>query len=262
MALLQRAEPASPATAMPRPSGRLTVEGLNYAPVGSPKMLLGNINFALQPGEVLGVIGPSGAGKSTLARLLVGIWRPINGVVRLDGADVFTWDRADFGRYVGYLPQDTELFAGTIRDNIARFRNDVPDEDVIRAAKLAGVHELILRLPAGYETQVGESGHTLSAGQRQRVGLARTMLGSPAFIVLDEPNASLDAEGENALLAALDSMKANGATVVIISHKPSIFRAADKMLVLREGRVELFGPRDQVMSRLMKPAEVRAVEAG
>ena len=157
---------------------------------------------------------------------------------------------------------DTELFAGTIRDNIARFRNDVPDEDVIRAAKLAGVHELILRLPAGYETQVGESGHTLSAGQRQRVGLARTMLGSPAFIVLDEPNASLDAEGENALLAALDSMKANGATVVIISHKPSIFRAADKMLVLREGRVELFGPRDQVMSRLMKPAEVRAVEAG
>ena len=262
MALLQRAEPASPATALPRPAGRLTVEGLNYAPVGSPKMLLGNINFALQPGEVLGVIGPSGAGKSTLARLLVGIWRPINGVVRLDGADVFTWDRADFGRYVGYLPQDTELFAGTIRDNIARFRNDVPDEDVIRAAKLAGVHELILRLPAGYETQVGESGHTLSAGQRQRVGLARTMLGSPAFIVLDEPNASLDAEGENALLAALDSMKANGATVVIISHKPSIFRAADKMLVLREGRVELFGPRDQVMSRLMKPAEVRAVEAG
>ena len=262
MALLQRAEPASPATALPRPAGRLTVEGLNYAPVGSPKMLLGNINFALQPGEDLGVIGPSGAGKSTLARLLVGIWRPINGVVRLDGADVFTWDRADFGRYVGYLPQDTELFAGTIRDNIARFRNDVPDEDVIRAAKLAGVHELILRLPAGYETQVGESGHTLSAGQRQRVGLARTMLGSPAFIVLDEPNASLDAEGENALLAALDSMKANGATVVIISHKPSIFRAADKMLVLREGRVELFGPRDQVMSRLMKPAEVRAVEAG
>jgi PrtD family type I secretion system ABC transporter len=262
MVLLQRAEPAPPATALPRPTGRLTVEGLNYAPPNSQKMLLGNINFQLGAGEVLGVIGPSGAGKSTLARLLVGIWRPINGVVRLDGADVFTWDRADFGRYVGYLPQDTELFAGSIRDNIARFRSDVSDEEVVTAARLAGVHELILKLPGGYETDVGDGGHTLSAGQRQRVGLARTMLGHPAFIVLDEPNAALDAEGENALLEALDAMKANGATVVIISHKPSIFRAADKMLVLRDGRVELFGPRDQVMNRLMKPTEVRAVEAG
>jgi PrtD family type I secretion system ABC transporter len=262
MLLLQRAEPSAPATALPRPVGRLTVEALNYAPAGSSKMLLGNINFQLEAGQVLGVIGPSGAGKSTLARLLVGIWRPINGVVRLDGADVFTWDRADFGRYVGYLPQDTELFAGTIRDNIARFRTDVSDDEVVSAAKLAGVHELILKLPGGYETDVGDGGHTLSAGQRQRVGLARTMLGNPAFIVLDEPNAALDAEGEEALLRALDAMKANGATVVIISHKPSIFRAADKMLVLREGRVELFGPRDQVMNRLMKPTEVRAVEAG
>jgi ATP-binding cassette subfamily C exporter for protease/lipase len=262
MQLLSRAEPAAPATALPRPAGRLSVEALNFAPQGAPRLLLGNINFALEAGETLGVIGPSGAGKSTLARLLVGIWRPNNGVVRLDGADVFTWDRADFGRYVGYLPQDTELFAGTIRDNIARFRADVSDEEVVTAARLAGVHELILRLPKGYETDVGDGGHTLSAGQRQRVGLARTMLGDPAFIVLDEPNASLDAEGEDALLKALDAMKANGATVVIISHKPAIFRAADKMLVLREGRVELFGPRDQVMNRLMKPTEVRAVEAG
>jgi ATP-binding cassette, subfamily C, bacterial exporter for protease/lipase len=262
MQLLSKAEPSMPATALPRPSGRLTVETLNYAPPGANKLLLANINFAIEPGETLGVIGPSGAGKSTLARLLVGIWRPVNGVVRLDGADVFAWDRADFGRHVGYLPQDTELFAGTIRDNIARFRSDVSDEDVVKAAQLAGVHELILRLPRGYETDVGDGGHTLSAGQRQRVGLARTMLGNPAFIVLDEPNASLDAEGEDALLKALDAMKANGATVVIISHKPSIFRAADRMLVLREGRIELFGPRDQVMNRLMKPTEVRAVEAG
>jgi ATP-binding cassette subfamily C exporter for protease/lipase len=262
MQLLSKAEPSAPATALPRPNGRLVVEALNFAPVGVPKLLLMNINFSVEPGETLGVIGPSGAGKSTLARLLVGIWRPTNGVVRLDGADVFSWDRADFGRHIGYLPQDTELFAGSIRDNIARFRTDVSDEEVVTAAQLAGVHELILKLPKGYETEVGDSGHTLSAGQRQRVGLARTMLGNPAFIVLDEPNASLDAEGEDALLKAIDAMKSNGATVVIISHKPAIFRAADKMLVLREGRIELFGPRDQVMSRLMKPTEVRAVEAG
>jgi ATP-binding cassette, subfamily C, bacterial exporter for protease/lipase len=262
MQLLSKAEPSAAATALPRPNGRLSVEGLNFAPPGAPKLLLANINFTVEPGETLGVIGPSGAGKSTLARLLVGIWRANNGVVRLDGADVFTWDRADFGRHIGYLPQDTELFAGSIRDNIARFRSDVSDEDVVAAAQLAGVHDLILRLPKGYETDVGDDGHTLSAGQRQRVGLARTMLGGPAFIVLDEPNASLDAEGEDALLRAIDAMKTKGATVVIISHKPSVFRAADKMLVLREGRIELFGPRDQVMSRLMKPTEVRAVEAG
>jgi PrtD family type I secretion system ABC transporter len=260
MSLLARAEPPPSATALPRPTGRLSVEGVNFAPQGSTKLLLGNINFALEAGEVLGVIGPSGAGKSTLARLLMGIWRPNSGVARLDGADVFTWDRGDFGRHVGYLPQDTELFAGTVRHNIARFRADVSDEEVVRAAQLAGVHELILRMPKGYETDVGEGGLTLSAGQRQRVGLARAMLGDPAFIVLDEPNASLDAEGEDALLKALDAMKANGATVVIISHKASIFRAADKMLVLREGRIELFGPRDQVMNRLVKPAEVRAIE--
>jgi PrtD family type I secretion system ABC transporter len=262
MVLLSRAEAPAAATALPRPAGRLNAESVNYAPMGATKLLLGNINFTVEPGETLGVIGPSGAGKSTLARLLMGIWRPNNGVVRLDGADVFAWDRADFGRHVGYLPQDTELFAGTVRNNIARFRTDVSDEEVVQAAQLAGAHDLILRMPKGYDTDVGEGGHTLSAGQRQRVGLARAVLGKPAFIVLDEPNASLDAEGEDALLGALEAMKANGATVVIISHKPSIFRTADKMLVLREGRIELFGPRDQVMARLTKPAEVRAVEAG
>lgn len=259
--ILSRAEPISTATSLPRPRGRLTVEGLNFAPPGANKLILSNINFAVEPGEVVGVIGPSGAGKSTLARLLVGIWRAVNGSVRLDGADVFTWERADFGRHIGYLPQDTELFAGTVRNNIARFRADVTDEEVVRAAQLAGVHDLVLRMPKAYDTEVGEGGVILSAGQRQRVGLARAMLGDPAFIVLDEPNASLDAEGEDALLRAIDAMKANGATVVIISHKPSIFRPADKMLVIRDGRVELFGPRDQVMARLMKPAgDVRAVE--
>jgi PrtD family type I secretion system ABC transporter len=260
--VLQRAEPPSATTSLPRPRGRLTVEALNYAPPRAQKLILGNIIFAIEAGEVLGVVGPSGAGKSTLARLLMGIWKPNNGAVRLDGADVFSWERADFGRHVGYLPQDTELFAGTVRDNIARFRTDVTDEDVVRAAQLAGVHELILRMPKGYDTEVGEGGVILSAGQRQRVGLARAMLSDPAFIVLDEPNASLDAEGEEALMKAIEAMKANGATVVIISHKPGIFRAADKLLVMRDGRVELFGPRDQVMARLMKPAEVRAVEVG
>jgi PrtD family type I secretion system ABC transporter len=262
MNLLAKAEPPALATALPRPTGRLSVEGVNFAPPGAQKLVLGNINFRVEPGEMLGVIGPSGAGKSTLARLLVGIWRPVSGSVRLDGADVFTWDRADFGRYVGYLPQDTELFSGSIRDNIGRFRADVTDEEVVRAATMAGVHELILRLPKGYDTDIGESGVVLSAGQRQRVGLARAVLGDPAFIVLDEPNASLDAEGEEALMQAMDTMKAKGATVVIISHKPGIFRSADKLLVLREGRIDLFGPKDQVMARLVKPAEVRAIEAG
>jgi PrtD family type I secretion system ABC transporter len=262
METLQRAEPPAAVTALPRPKGRLAVEGLNFAPPGANRLLLSNLNFAVEAGETLGIIGPSGAGKSTLARLLVGVWRPNNGVVRLDGADVFTWDRADFGRHIGYLPQDTELFAGTIRQNISRFRTDVSDEQVIRAAQLAGVHELVLRTPKGYDTQVGEGGVVLSAGQRQRVGLARAMLGDPAYIVLDEPNASLDAEGEHALMLAIEAMKGNGATVVIISHKIGVFRAADKMLAMRDGRIELFGPKDAVMARLMKPAEVRAVEAG
>jgi ABC-type protease/lipase transport system fused ATPase/permease subunit len=158
------------------------------------------------------------------------------------------------------------LFAGTVRDNIGRFRADVTDEEVVRAATMAGVHELILRMPKGYDTDVGEGGVVLSAGQRQRIGLARAMLGEPAYIVLDEPNASLDAEGEDALLKAIEAMKGKGATVVVISHKPGIFRSADKLLVLREGRIDLFGPRDQVMARLMKPADkpadVRAIEGG
>lgn len=253
-ALLADYAPAVEGTALPRPKGSLAVEAVNYAVPGSGRLLLANVNFNLPAGEFLGVIGPSGAGKSTLARLLVGIFKPLNGTVRLDGADVFGWSRDDFGRYVGYLPQDTELFGGSVRDNIARFLAEVTDEEVIAAAKTAGVHDMIVRLPNGYDTELGAGGVVLSVGQRQRVGLARALLRDPAFVVLDEPNANLDAQGEEALHAALRAMKARGATVVVVSHKPSILQGADKLLVLREGRMDLYGPRAAVMERLAKQA--------
>jgi ATP-binding cassette subfamily C exporter for protease/lipase len=246
---------------LPRPKGALAVEGLNYGVPGSGRLLLANLNFSLKPGEFLGVIGPSGAGKSTLARLLVGIYPPLNGAVRLDGADVFGWSRADFGQHIGYLPQDTELFGGTVRDNIARFQAEVTDDEVVAAAQAAGVHDLIVRLPKGYDTELGVGGVVLSVGQRQRVGLARAMLRNPAFVVLDEPNANLDAQGEEALLAALRAMKSRGETVVVVSHKPSMLQGADKLLVLREGRVDLFGPREAVMERLAKNAAATPVSA-
>ena len=254
-------KPPKPVTGLPRAQGRLSVEGVNFAPAGAQRFVLQGVNFKVEPGEMLGIIGPSGAGKSTLARLMMGIWQPNNGNIRLDGADVFTWDRKDFGRNVGYLPQDTELFAGTIRDNIARFQPEVTDAEVVTAAQVAGVHELILRLPKGYDTDLGESVHVLSAGQRQRIGLARAVLNQPPFIVLDEPNASLDAEGEDALMKALDTLKAAGVTIAVVSHKPNLFRAADKILVLRDGRMELFGPRDQVLARFTQPAAVPAIGA-
>jgi PrtD family type I secretion system ABC transporter len=256
--LLKDYKPPAQALTLPRPLGQLSVEGLNYAIPGSGRLLLTNIQFALAPGEFLGVIGPSGAGKSTLARLLVGVYPALNGVVRLDGSDVFGWSRTNFGQYVGYLPQDTELFAGTVRENISRFQVGVTDEEVIDAATKACAHDIIVRLANGYETELGPGGTVLSVGQRQRIGLARAMLRSPSLVVLDEPNANLDAEGELALLRALEQMKASGQTVVVVSHKPSILRGADKLLVLREGRIELYGPREVVLER-MKPARPEAV---
>ncbi len=262
MVLMAGYKPNRVATTLPTATGQISVEGVNFAAPGGDRFILRNVNFRIEAGEMLGVIGPSGAGKSSLSRLLVGIWPPSNGSVRLDGADVYTWDRADFGRNCGYLPQDVELFSGTIRDNIARFRADVEDSQVIWAAQVAGVHELILRLPSGYDTDLGETGAALSAGQRQRVGLARAIMGQPRLLVLDEPNASLDAEGEEALMNALEALKAGGATIIVVSHKPTIFRSADKMLVMRDGQVELFGPRDAVMARFAQGPVLRAVETG
>ena len=254
-------EPPTPVTQLPTPVGQLSVEEVNFAPGGSLSLVLLGVSFRVEAGEMVGIIGPSGAGKSSLARLLVGIWKPNSGAVRLDGADVYSWDREDFGRHVAYQPQDTELFGGTVRDNIARFRADADDADVVRAAIAAGAHDLILRLPDGYDTQLGEGAAILSAGQRQRVGLARTLFRDPTLVVLDEPNANLDQEGEQALLRALAGLKQGGTTVILISHKPAAFMHADKLLVLQAGRVTNYGPRDEVMARLApRPpvAEVRA----
>lgn len=243
-------EPPVPVTKLPIPSGAMSIEGVSFAPANATALVLTNLNFRIEAGDFVGIVGPSGAGKSTLARLMVGIWKPGGGAVRLDGADVYSWDREDFGRHVAYQPQDTELFSGTVRDNIARFLPDATDEQVVAAAQQADAHNLILRLPKGYETELGEGGAVLSAGQRQRVGLARTLFGEPKLIILDEPNANLDAEGEAALLRALERAKARGATVVLISHKPSVFSVADKILVLINGQITDYGPRDEVLSRL------------
>ena len=221
--------------------------------------MLNGVTFALEAGEALGIIGPSAAGKSTLCKILVGTWQPTRGHARLDGADLFAWPPEQLGPYIGYLPQDVELFGGTVRDNIARLAPNPDPAAVAEAAMTAGVHEIILRLPKGYETEIGEGGSFLSGGQRQRIGLARALYGRPRLLVLDEPNASLDSEGEEGLVTALQSAKEWGATVVIVAHQPRILRPADKILLLRDGRVELFGPRDEVYARL-RPTRVAAVE--
>jgi len=232
--------------ALPRPDGKLVVDRMSFVPPGTEKPVLKGISFTLEPGEVLGVIGPSAAGKSTLARLLVGVWEPTAGGVYLDGHNVFLWERENFGRYVGYVPQSISLLDGTIRENIARLA-DVPPEEVINAAKKADIHEMIGRLPFGYDTEIGEGGFSLSGGQRQRVALARALIGDPRLLVLDEPNANLDAMGEQALLQAILEAKRAGTTVVLIAHRPSIISIVDKILVLRDGMVDQFGPRTDII---------------
>lgn len=245
------------ATSLPRPKGALVVDAASYVPAGGKAMILKAISLKLNPGEVLGVLGPSGAGKTSLMRLLVGIWEPVSGQVRLDGHLIHSWDRGDFGLHVGYLPQETELFAGSVRNNIARFRADATDEEVIAAAQLAGAHKMILGLPKGYDSELADNGRNLSTGQRQRVGLARAVFGNPALVILDEPNSNLDAEGEHALVKTIRDLKAAGATVVVVSHRPSIFRSVDKLLLMREGRVEAFGPRQRVLDKIIQPRPER-----
>ncbi len=234
---------------LPEPQGYLRVENIVVTPPGARLPILKGINFSIDKGESLAIIGPSAAGKSTLARALLGLWSASTGKVRLDNADIYTWNRMELGRHIGYLPQDIELFDGTISENIARFGEVVP-KDVIKAAQAAGVHEMILRLPDGYDTVIGGSGGVLSGGQRQRIGLARAMYGNPAFIVLDEPNSNLDDVGEKALSTALQNLRQQGCTVIIITHKVNIINQVDKILVMAEGMVSLFGPRPDVLAKL------------
>ncbi len=240
------------AVVLPEPEGRIDVERIVFGSSPNRLPVIRGIGFSLEPGETLGLIGPSASGKTTLVRLLLGIWPPQSGCVRLDGANIATWDRKHLGRHIGYLPQDVELFAGTIAENIARM-GTVDSELVIKAAQQAHAHELILRLPESYETQIGEAGAILSGGQRQRIALARALYGEPKLVILDEPNANLDREGEVALAASLEVLKARGATVVLVGHRPSVMTRVDKLAVLSEGQLEAFGPANEVMSKYGMP---------
>jgi PrtD family type I secretion system ABC transporter len=261
-ALLLSTPPRDPTLALPRPAGRLLVEGLTYVIPGTNRAILRGITFRIEPGEVLGVIGPSGAGKSTLARHAVGVVTPTSGAVRLDGADVSAWPRESLGRHIGYLPQDIELFADTVAANISRFRIGDDDADVIEAAKLAGVHDMILRLPQGYETQIGEGGAVLSGGYRQRIGLARAVYRNPALVVLDEPSSNLDSDGDGALLACVSELKNRRCTVVMVSHRPNTIGVVDKLLVIKDGVADMFGPRAEILARLTRSVPVQSVSAG
>ena len=251
--ILGMVPPRPPSMVLPKPKGHLQVEGLVAAAPGSQQAILRGVGFALSPGEALAVVGPSASGKTTLARLLVGLWPAISGKVRLDGADVYTWDKRELGPHMGYLPQGVELFDGTVAENIARF-GQIDVVKVEEAARAVGLHEFILALPQGYASPVGREGTVLSGGQRQRVALARALYGKPAFVVLDEPNSSLDEQGDAALAQAIMQLKSSGTTFVVMTHRTSVLSAVDKLLVLREGQAQMFGPRDDVLKALAEAA--------
>jgi PrtD family type I secretion system ABC transporter len=240
-------------TRLPTPVGRLVVDQVTFVAANTSTIILNRVSFSVDPGEVLAIVGPSGAGKSTLCRLLVGLATPNVGEIRLDGSQVHHWDPAQLGDHIGYLPQDVELFTGTVRDNIARMKLNVTDDKILNAAVLAHAHEMIQHLPQGYDTEIGDQGVRLSGGQRQRVGLARAIFGMPQLIVLDEPNANLDQAGESALSEAIFSLKKRGAALVIVGHRPSTLTQADKILLLKEGFVAMYGPRDDVLNSMRTP---------
>jgi PrtD family type I secretion system ABC transporter len=252
--LLETVPEEKPGMRLPKPEGRVQFERvIATAPGGDPAApILKGVSFQLMPGGALGIIGPTAAGKSTLARLLVGVWRATRGTVRLDGADVYEWSRADLGHHIGYQPQEVKLFDGTVAENISRF-GKVSPEAVVAAARKAAAHELILRLPRGYDTLIGAYGHTLSGGQRQRIGLARALYGDPSLIVLDEPNTNLDQPGERALLATIAELKQAGRTLVIVAHRPNILASVDQILCLNEGFMDMLGTRDEVIAKFTLP---------
>jgi ATP-binding cassette subfamily C protein len=241
---------------LPRPTGAVSVENVLATAPGQRVPILRGMNFVLPAGEVLCVVGPSGAGKTSLARVMTGIWPIANGALRLDGYDLSQWDAQELGQYIGYLPQDVELFSGTVAQNISRFQDGAEPEAIISASMLAGCHEVIQQMEAGYNTQIGDGGQALSGGQRQRVALARALYGNPSLVVLDEPNSNLDSVGEDALTQAIRALKANGTTVVLITHKINILATADKILVMAGGVVQSYGPRDEILSRLAGPRAV------
>jgi ATP-binding cassette subfamily C exporter for protease/lipase len=244
---------------LPKPSGGLTLENVTAAPPGVRNPIVKGVSFGIAAGDVLGVLGPSGSGKSTLARLLVGVWPSMMGKVRLDGADIYQWNKAELGPHMGYLPQDIELFSGTVSENIARF-GEVDAEKVVQAAKRAGVHDMILHFPDGYDTKLGDGGAGLSGGQKQRLGLARAMYGDPSLIVLDEPNSNLDDAGEQALVAAVNDLRQRGKTIVLITHRTSIIGITTKLLLMRDGSVHAFGPTNQVLAALQE-TNAKALQA-
>lgn len=251
--MLQQVPDTRAGMKLPAPKGQLSVEGVVATAPGTQSQILRGVQFALRPSEVVAVIGPSASGKTTLARLLVGVWAPLAGKVRLDGADVFTWHKEDLGPHIGYLPQGIELLDGTIAENIARFGN--PHSTAVEeAAKAVGMHEWIMSLPEGYDTRLGAEGARLSGGQRQRVGLARALYGNPAFVVLDEPNSSLDEAGEQALVQAIAARRAQGTSFVLITHRTNVLSVCTHILVLRDGAQQVFGPRDDVLAALNKAA--------